>query len=265
MKHFLQEWRSSIHLLSDTDLGFPLHLHKSAELVLVKDGALTLLLPDREYPLKQGDLAVIFPGQLHGYRTETSSKVSTIIFDPVYTQEHWQELETQHPSPPFLPAKNVDPDVYYAFERLYRKDLQDRFTERLAWVRLIVAMVMPRLKLTSADTSGGHDLVYRIVAYLSAHYTEPVTLDELAKCLHVNKYYLSHAFSAKLNSSFPNYLNCLRCDHAKMLLTATSEDILTVGELCGFDTQRTFDRVFKSYTGMTPREYRLWARKSDGS
>ena len=118
MKHFLQEWRSSIHLLSDTDLGFPLHLHKSAELVLVKDGALTLLLPDREYALKQGDLAVIFPGQLHGYRTETSSKVSTIIFDPVYTQEHWQELETQHPSPPLLPAKNVDPDVYYAFERL---------------------------------------------------------------------------------------------------------------------------------------------------
>lgn len=264
MKHFLQEWRSSIHLLSDTDLNFPLHLHKSAELVLVKDGALTLLLPDREYTLKQGDLAVIFPGQVHGYKTAASSRISTIIFDPVFAQDHWQDLETRRPLTPFLAAKNMDHDVYYAFERLYRKDLQERLTERSAWVRLIMAMVMPRLELTSADTAGDRDLVYRIVAYLSAHYTEHITLEDLAKRLHVNKYYLSHAFSAKLGSGFPNYLNCLRCDHAKMLLTSTSEDILTVGELCGFDTQRTFHRVFKGYTGMTPREYRLSSEKNNG-
>ena len=126
---------------------------------------------------------------------------------------------------------------------------------------LIMAMVMPKLPLVKTDKNGESDLVYQIVEYLAAHYTEHVSLNDLAKQLHVNKYYLSHAFSAKLHSSFPDYLNRLRCDHAKMLLSTATEDIMTVGELSGFETQRTFNRVFKSYTGMTPHEYRITVRK----
>lgn len=261
MKHLFQEWGSSINLLTDTALQFPLHLHKSAELVLVKDGKLNLIFPDREFCLKKGDIAVIFPGQLHGYKTIRASAVSTVIFDPACVQEYLQELGTYRPRIPYLAAADVEQDIYFAFERLYQKNLEERSIEKSAWIRLIMAMVMPQLQLIKTDKNGESDLVYQIVEYLAAHYTEHISLNDLAKRLHVNKYYLSHAFSAKLHSSFSDYLNRLRCDHAKMLLSTTSDNIMTIGELSGFETQRTFNRVFKFYTGITPHEYRLTVRK----
>ena len=128
--------------------------------------------------------------------------------------------------------------------------------EKLAWIQLIMAMILPKLKMIKNTDMGEYDLIYRIIDYLSSHYTEHVTLDDLAKELRVNKYYLSHTFWSKLNSGFPDYLNRLRCDHAQMLLSSTNEHIATVGELSGFETQRTFNRVFKLHTGMTPNEYR---------
>lgn len=91
--------------------------------------------------------------------------------------------------------------------------------EKLAWIQLIMAMILPKLKMIKNTDMGEYDLIYRIIDYLSSHYTEHVTLDDLAKELRVNKYYLSHTFWSKLNSGFPDYLNRLRCDHAQMLLS----------------------------------------------
>lgn len=95
--------------------------------------------------------------------------------------------------------------------------------EKLTWIQLIMAMILPKLKMIKNTDMGEYDLIYRIIDYLSSHYTEHVTLDDLAKELHVNKYYLSYTFWNKLNSGFPDYLNQLRCDHAQMLLSSTNE------------------------------------------
>jgi AraC-like DNA-binding protein len=72
----------------------------------------------------------------------------------------------------------------------------------------------------------------------------------------ISRYYLSRTFSEKLQTSFPNYLNSLRVDLAKNLLESGDQDILQICYECGFESQRTFNRVFKNTCGITPREYR---------
>lgn len=257
MKHFFQEWTDSINLITEHNINFPLHLHKTVELVLVEDGQVTMNLADSSYTLTKGDVAIIFPGQLHGYTSDSdTSMLRILIFNPLLFKEFFNEMEHQHPEIPFLHTEEADSDIYMAFDRLYGQDSDDNSQVKLAWIHLILALLMPNLTMTKNSDMGEADLLYRIIDYLSSHYTEHVTLDLLAKELHVNKYYLSHTFSDKLNSSFPDYLNHLRCDHAMMLLTSTNNSITEIGELSGFETQRTFNRVFKQITGMTPNEYR---------
>jgi len=257
MKHFFQEWTDSINLITEHNIDFPLHLHKTVELVLVTEGQIAMNLSGNDYLLNEGDVAIIFPGQLHSYisRSENSA-LRIIIFNPVFFKDFFKELEHCHPEIPFLSSAKVDPDIYLAFDRLYHKDFTNHPNEKLAWIQLIMAMIMPMLTMIKNTDMGEYDLIYRIIDYLSSHYTEHVTLDDLATELHVNKYYISHTFSCKMNTSFPNYLNRLRCDHAQMLLSSIDESITTVGELSGFETQRTFNRAFKLHTGMTPNEYR---------
>jgi len=257
MKHFFQKWTDSVNLITEQNINFPLHLHQAVEIVLVAEGDIAVEVAGENHVLCKNDVAVIFPGQLHSYHTCTdNSTLRIIIFNPIILKDFFKELEHYRPEIPFLRSTEADADIYLAFDRLYRKDLDNHPAEKLAWIQLIMAMILPKLKMIKNTDMGEYDLIYRIIDYLSSHYTEHITLDDLAKELHVNKYYLSHTFSSKLNSSFPDYLNRLRCDHAQMLLSSTNEHIATVGELSGFETQRTFNRVFKLHTGMTPNEYR---------
>ena len=44
---------------------FPLHLHKSFELVYIEEGKMEVHIAGTDYVVQKGELAIIFPGQLH--------------------------------------------------------------------------------------------------------------------------------------------------------------------------------------------------------
>ena len=78
----------------------------------------------------------------------------------------------------------------------------------------------------------------------------------MAKELNINKYYLSHIFSEKINISFPDFINSLRVEEAMKLLNETKLSVTQVCEASGFSNPRTFNRAFKKANGQSPREYR---------
>ncbi len=257
MRHYLQEWTDSINIITEYNINFPLHLHKTVELVLVNEGQISLDLFGNSYTLNQGDIAIIFPGQLHSYITlSNTSTLRVIIFNPFILKDFSKQFEHHKPQVPFIKSLEIDNDIYLAFDRLYNKNYNSDTQIKLAWIQLITSLMMPKFTMIKNHDIGEYDLIYKIIDYLSSHYTEPITLDTLANELHVNKYYLSHTFSGKLNTSFTDYLNQLRTEHAMMLLSSTNDSITNICELSGFETQRTFNRVFKKNVGITPNKYR---------
>ena len=81
-------------------------------------------------------------------------------------------------------------------------------------------------------------------------------LAHIARELGVSKYHLSHVFSARLHTSFREYVNALRLDCARDLLAATELSMLEVSMESGFDSLRTFNRVFQERFRQTPSQYR---------
>lgn len=92
--------------------------------------------------------------------------------------------------------------------------------------------------------------------YLDEHYTERISLDDLAARFYINKYYLAKIFKETYGSTINNYLIEKRITHAKQLLRFSSMTVEDVGSAVGMDGITYFSRMFKKIEGISPREYR---------
>lgn len=102
----------------------------------------------------------------------------------------------------------------------------------------------------------GNPLFWTALHYVHAHYTERLTLDMVAKYLHISETYVSRMFREKTGRSFLEYVHQLRIDSAASMLITTDRTIMDIAFDTGFESPRTFYRVFKAIRGQSPKEYR---------
>lgn len=101
--------------------------------------------------------------------------------------------------------------------------------------------------------------IQHVKDYLDQHYTEKITLDELAGKFFINKFYLTRIFRDEFGTSINSYLAQVRVTHAKQLLRFSDLTVEQIGRRCGIDEPAYFARVFKKVEGVAPGEYRrMW-------
>lgn len=99
-------------------------------------------------------------------------------------------------------------------------------------------------------------IVKNAVDYVAQHFSEDITLASVAEVLHVNTSYLSMLFKQVTGTTFKEHLNRVRVEEAERLLANTDYPIIEIAIACGYSDQSYFTKVFKKYTGLTPRQYR---------
>lgn len=215
--------------------------------------------------LTAGDCAIIFPGLIHSYRRFTENKILLLIFSLSMTGFHARSIQKQIPSTPFLSASDLPADVWLSANRLKglfihgqkeAPSATDFSMMESAWIQVLLALLMPSLHLQERDLSADTGITYRLIHYISEHFQEPLTLEQLARELHISKYYLSHIFSDRLQMNFRQHLNHIRLDYALQPLRTTDYSVTRVWEEAGFNSQRSFNRFFQENLGETPLAYR---------
>ena len=111
--------------------------------------------------------------------------------------------------------------------------------------------LLSNIKLHS-DISSKNTQLKEIIAYANEHYTENLTLEELAKKFYISKYYLCHSFRDETGLSFHQYLTKKRLLLAKDLLV-TEKNISDVAETVGFRTYSSFYRAYLNEFGTAPK------------
>lgn len=101
-----------------------------------------------------------------------------------------------------------------------------------------------------------NELIKRAIQYISKNYASNVTLEDVASHVHLNPAYFSTIFKQSSGSSFKEYLNMVRIEESKRLLSNTDYSIIDIAVATGFEDQSYFSKVFKKYTGLTPKQYR---------
>ncbi len=97
----------------------------------------------------------------------------------------------------------------------------------------------------------------RIISYLDSNYYKDISLETVADQVGLNPKYVSRFFKEQNGMNFINYLNSLRIDKAKEILTQNKDlKIKCIGEKVGFTSTNTFINTFKKYEGITPGKFR---------
>ena len=235
--------------------AYPDHLHAEAEVICVLEGGLSVSAEGENYALEAGDLCIFFPSVVHGY-AGGEGKALMLIFQPELTPDFPSLLSYAHPKNPVLRRQQLPPDVPLCVEQL-RRESEGGMNKSVmrGYIQVLLARMLPMLEMKNRAPEDS-DVMFGILKYLSIHYREPVTLEDLAKALCVSKSHLSHSFSERLGVNFRTYLNTLRLNRACELLRSAALSVTDAAYESGFESYRTFNRVFLEKYGCTPSEYR---------
>ena len=256
MRPFLQDNDGRL-TVQPTEAGlYPEHLHSDVELLYLFEGETTLTVDGQPQHMRAGDLCICFPSVVHGYAGGRNARALMLIFPPEFSPDFPALLTHSYPQNPLLRGEQLPPDVAICMQQLLleREHGFDPAVLR-GYIQVVLARTLPLLTLARRAPEIS-DIVYDILKYLSQHYREPVTLSDLSRALGVSKSYLSHSFSQRIGVNFRTYVNTLRADHACLLLRNSDEAVMNIAYECGFESQRTFNRVFMEQYGVSPSEYR---------
>lgn len=250
------EQRPSAFTASTISSLMPLpHIHTHLELIYIVDGCSAANADNKTFLLENGDLFLAFPNQIHFYHDRTKLSGYLLIFSPDMFTELKDLFHNKIPSSSVIKRDALSIDVKKRLQKITQKVNTDSAFDKIAakgYLLSLLGEILPLMDFISSTSD--QDSVKRLLQYCSENYMNPITLDSISKDLHLNKYYISHVFKERMNIGFADFLNNMRTEHACSLLKK-GVNITEVAYSSGFNSIRTFNRVFIQNMGMTPREY----------
>ena len=236
---------------------FPPHIHEAVEMVYIVKGTLELGVGQELYHMEKGDFEIVFPNLIHHYQVFQSgdNKALYMLVSPKLIPNYMEEMQEKCPASPVVLKECLHKDIVKTVKALVDVE-KDNVRLIQAYVQMIFAHVFSGMDMVSKETVGSEDLVYKSVEYVAKNFRKNFSLEQMAFDLGVSKYILSRVFSKTFHCNFAGYVNGVRLNYAISMLEGTKESITNICYDCGFESQRTFNRVFKNRYRMTPREYR---------
>jgi transcriptional regulator GlxA family with amidase domain len=122
-------------------------------------------------------------------------------------------------------------------------------------LRQIAAILVP-----GGDRSGQWPQLSRWIShaidYLSSHFGDDLSIDRLADALGISGSHLAHLFRAETGTSVHDFLNHVRVEVARHLLSHTDETLIEIAASVGFFDASHLSRVFQQICGERPSDCR---------
>lgn len=99
------------------------------------------------------------------------------------------------------------------------------------------------------------DKMERAKKYIHDHYTEPVSLEEVAQLIDLSPNYFSNLFKEATGKTFVDYITHLRLNKAEGLLQENRYNLKEISYMVGYKDPNYFSRVFKKLYELSPKSY----------
>lgn len=226
------------------------HWHIESELIFAEKGSAEVMTDNNLYSLSEGYCVFIRSGAVHYIKAESDSVISVMKID---SQLISAEFGTLAPICPLLENKY---DVSDTFEKI-RQEISngEKYYEVICSGRALAltAEIFRSEKTSSAENSSGSGAYKKLLRLISERFAD-ITFDEAAEIMCFSKPYFSKYFRRMSGMTFSEYLNIVRVSEAVKMLSKGGMSAGETAVAAGFGTIRSFNRVFKQYTGFTPRD-----------
>lgn len=253
--------------LEDKSPMYTFHYHKHYEIYYLMSGERNYLVDYNMYHVLEGDIVLIPPGVLHMTKTvNQNEKHERIVVN--FNDSYLEELgsgnallrecfKTPHIRLPQKSQKQL-PNLFFKILEEHKKN--SPFSKQLIknYVYELLVMIYKILNEEKVDTVSeiSNNEISKAAKYIYNHYSEKITLNQVAAICHMNPSYFSRLFKQVMGINFTSYINAIRIREASFLLTNTDLSILNVANSCGFFNIKHFCNIFKEAKGMTASEYR---------
>lgn len=249
------------------------NLHSEAVFGFVRKGKLGIRIDDQSTMLSENDIYFISPNRKYRFYDYEEADVEVISLNFSNATAVSQDYIPQSIIRALVNgnctsfAKLSPGDTSHSFMIDAFMDVKKAETEKPAYFQLQVYSKMygmfyelfsnKYVKILDVEMrSKKYRALLRVTHYIDEHYSEGVSLEEVAEATGISRYYVSHLFKELMDNTFVGYVNELRLNHAAMLLVTTDSPIIEIASKSGFNNLSNFNRAFKMYFGKTPSTYR---------
>jgi len=141
-------------------------------------------------------------------------------------------------------------ECYQRFTRI------DEIEQMKIYLNNLLTTIFEHINASDEKSDSKKSIISNVKQFIEEHYSEDISLSGIADHFGISAPYLSTLFKKQANDNFNNYLRNIRLKKAMDLLVETDFDINLIATKIGYHNTRSFLRVFKYFTGMTPTEYR---------
>ena len=238
------------------------HIHQFCEYVLVMDGELEMVVDGKKHTVQAGEMVVIGPFQVHSFHTPKKVKIWICVFsnDFITPMIRYGELCMGRSNSVFKPSEILLKHLY-ELDFINNKSTNYNPIKDYAEFHMFrSAIYMVYAEYLRATQTGmrncPNNVLSSVLTFISAHYTEKLTLVTISKSLGYSPKYISNCFAALPNINFRSLLNMIRVENAKNLLIHSNLDNKAIADHCGFSNLTSFHRAFQTLVGLSPREYK---------
>ena len=250
--------------------NFTFHNHAYLEVYFFISGSVHIMVEDRLYHIQPWDMLIFPPGAMH--------KNIPLGSNENYERAYFYATES------FLRSVS-DPDCdfcdiinyaaknklnhFHLTEELGRSLLQkidgiigvsgdpsalSRVINRCQ-MTILLASVCEIIQNFNADTAAAvNTRTSQILHYINHHFTEPISLDDLAAHFYISKYHLLREFKEYTGTTVHQYLISKRVVYAQLLLQHGASPMQAAQD-CGFTDYAGFFRAFRRLASASPQEY----------
>lgn len=233
---------------------FVMHWQDSPELLYFTEGQAEVACDIQKVVCRAGDVAWIRSGSLHSIRALSSQcSYHCLIVDREFLENQGIGADVS------VRLRISDGKLCSYFDALIR-EMEEKGPYYKAGVRAqLMGLVVcacrhypERHREITRAQNRKITMVKEATRYLLEHFSEDVTVDQVADAVGFSKYYFSRGFKEITGRTLVDYLNVIRVSHARRLLASGKCNVSESAERSGFTNLSYFTKIYKRYMGNLP-------------
>ncbi|WP_411336786.1 GH39 family glycosyl hydrolase [Ruminococcus gauvreauii] len=252
-------YEQSIQFVFDDGRDQELHIHDFLEVVFVLTGTVTFEINSCVSYIKQEELFIINPYELHriNYKQETHA-ISLILGTDVLGNKIFPIFNELNDRGHQAEVRELKRDIARMFWLFYKDPEQNR-EEIFSHAYTILGILQNTFVNTAYKRiipGQSFERVEQILRYVNENYNFSMSLADISSAFYMSSGHISRLFRDLVKMSFHQYVCEVRLHHAYLALKSEDKTVTQIAYDCGFNTASLMIDAFRKKYGLTPGKFR---------
>lgn len=254
------------------NLSYELHWHTAMEVIIPMENSYDVSVCSKDFHLLPKEILIIPPGEIHSLHAPDTGLRYIYLIDISFFNKikNFISIQTLMAQPVYI-TRESHPKIYKNILNQFL-EIENEYYDDKEYSEITIYSILLKIfaelgynrynnseLFPNARNYKKKEYIQKlniVLDFIDLNYTEDLSLDALADMVGFSKYHFSRLFTEYTGHSFCDYINLRRIKAAESLLTNDDLSITEIAMQSGFSSIATFNRLFKSFKGCSPSEFR---------